>query len=61
MDHLLSEYMDYHNRERPHMSLGFAAPMGRPPSIRAGPVAPREVRCKERLGGVLRHYYRKAA
>jgi putative transposase len=58
LDHLLSEYVDYHNRQRPHSSLGFATPMGRPPSIRAGPV---EVRCQERLGGVLKHYYRKAA
>lgn len=61
LDHLLSEYIDYHNRERPHMSLGFATPMGRPRSICAGPVEPREVRCKERLGGVIKHYYRKAA
>ena len=61
LDHLLSEYIDYHNQERPHMSLEFATPMGRPPPIRAGPVQPREVRCRERLGGVLKHYYRKAA
>jgi putative transposase len=61
LDHLLSEYIDYHNRERPHMSLGFATPMGRPPTIRAGPVEPRGIRCHQRLGGVIRHYYRKAA
>ncbi len=61
LDHLLSEYIHYHNRERPHMSLGFATPMGRKPPVRAGPVIPREVRCKQRLGGVLKHYYRKVA
>lgn len=61
LDHLLSEYIDYHNRQRPHSSLGFATPIGPPPSIRAGPVMPHEVRCRERLGGVLKHYYRKAA
>ncbi|MCC6285055.1 MAG: transposase [Phycisphaerales bacterium] len=61
LDHLLSEYIAYHNRERPHMALEFATPMGRPPPARAGPFSPREVRCRERLGGVLRHYYRKAA
>ena len=61
LDHLLSKYIDYHNRERPHMSLGFATPMGRPPPTSAGPIDPREVRCREHLGGVLRHYYRKAA
>jgi|JRYD01.1.fsa_nt_gb putative transposase len=61
LDHLLSEYIDYHNRERPHSSLEFAAPMGRKPPVRAGPVEPREIRCKQRLGGVIKHYYRKAA
>jgi putative transposase len=61
LDHLLSEYIDYHNRERPHMSLAFATPMVRPPPAHAGPVEPREIRCRERLGGVIKHYYRKAA
>lgn len=61
LDHLLAEYIDYHNRQRPHMCLAFATPMGRPPPARAGPVEPREVRCRERLGGVIKHYYRQAA
>jgi putative transposase len=61
LDHLLAEYIEYHNRERPHMSLDFATPMGRPPPARAGPVEPREIRCHERLGGVIKHYFRKAA
>lgn len=61
LDYLLAEYIDYHNRERPLMSLDFATPMGRPPPAHAGPVEPREVRCRERLGGVIKHYYRKAA
>ncbi len=34
LDHLLSEYIEYHNQERPHMSLSFATPLGRkPPSV----------------------------
>ena len=45
LDHLLTEYVDYHNRERPHMSLGFTTPMGRKPPARAGPIDLREVRC----------------
>ena len=61
LDHLLAEYIDYHNRERPHMSLDFATPLGRKPPARAGPIEPREIRCRERLGGVIMHYYRKAA
>jgi hypothetical protein len=35
--------------------------MGQMPPARAGPVEPREVRCRERLGGVIKHYYRNAA
>ncbi len=61
LDHLLSEYIDYFNHQRPHSSLDFATPTGQKPPVRAGPTNPREVRCKERLGGVIKHYYRKAA
>lgn len=61
LDHLLAEYIDYHNRDRPHLSLDFAMPTQRCPPARAGPTAPHEIRCRERLGGVLKHYYRKAA
>jgi hypothetical protein len=61
LNHLLAEYIDCHNRQRPHSSLGFATPMGQPPPARAGQVDPRAVRCKQRLGGVLKHYYRKVA
>jgi len=61
LDHLLAEYIDYHNLQRPHMSLAFATPMSRCPPARAGPVEPREIRCRGRLGGVIKHFYRKAA
>lgn len=43
------------------MSLDFATPIGRKPPARAGPIEPWEVRCRERLGGVIKHYYRQAA
>lgn len=43
------------------MSLEFATPMGRPPPARAGPIDHRQVRCKQRLGGVIKHFYRQAA
>lgn len=26
LDHLLAEYIDYHNRDRPHSSLGYTTP-----------------------------------
>jgi putative transposase len=61
LDHLLAEYIDYFNRQRPHSSLNFATPSGRAPPPRAGLIEPHQVRCKERLGGVIKHYYRKAA
>lgn len=61
LDHLLAEYVDYHNCQRPHSALGFATPMGRPPPAGAGPVEPLRLRCQERLGGVLKHYHWKAA
>jgi putative transposase len=61
LDHLLAEYIDYHNRERPHSALSFATPVGGRPTVRAGPIEPHEIRCRQRLGGVLKHYYRNAA
>ncbi len=61
LDHLLAEYINYHNRQRPHSSLGFATPMGRRPEARAGPVVAGTIRCRERLGGVIKHYTRVAA
>lgn len=61
LDHLLAEYIDYHNRQRPHSSLNFAAPMRQLPKTRDGPVRPLALRCRQRLGGVLKHYHWKAA
>ena len=52
--HLLKEYVQYYNTVRPHSSMG-------------GPLEPLsvltqgEICCDERLGGLLKHYYRKAA
>ena len=51
---LLKEYIHYYNTVRPHSSMG-------------GPLEPLrvltygEICCHERLGGLLKHYYRKAA
>jgi putative transposase len=57
LDHLVHEFIEHYNRERPHTAIGFRTPVGRPPpAANRGPV-----RCRTRLGGVLRHYYRVAA
>jgi putative transposase len=59
MDHLIREYVDYYHTERPHQGKGNVPLTGpRPP---APECAEGEVVCRERLGGVLRHYYRAAA
>ena len=49
-------FMDHYHEERPHQGLGneLIAPM-----TAAG--GPGPVRCRERLGGVLKCYYREAA
>jgi transposase InsO family protein len=51
----VAEYVEHYNSERPHQGIG-----NRPIS---GEVRPRlgRVRCRERLGGLLKHYYRAPA
>ncbi len=70
MDHLCREYLTYYHEERPHQSLENEPLVkqkkrGHPKSKRAKieddivPLA--KVSCKQRLGGLLKHYYRRAA
>lgn len=67
LDHLIAEFTDYYNRQRPHSGIDGATPIQR---SRAGPTSPEplELRsrdgpvcCRRRLGGVVKHYYRPAA
>jgi transposase InsO family protein len=57
MDLLVREYVEHYHTERPHQSKGNA------PLVETTATGPPEgeVLCRERLGGVLRHYYRAAA
>ena len=56
LDYLVNEYVEFYNRCRPHSSRGCLPP------IRNGPIPTEgEICCDERLGGLLKHYYRKAA
>ncbi|HEY8503744.1 MAG TPA: integrase core domain-containing protein [Gemmataceae bacterium] len=57
--HSVDCYVTYYNTDRPHQSLGNVPLSGQPPGPSREP--PVEVACAERLGGLLRHYYRKAA
>jgi len=55
--YLVSEYVAYFNTERPHQAMDNCLLTG---SVEGAP-AEGEILCRERLGGLLRHYYRQAA
>jgi len=55
--HVVSEYVEHYNTDRPHQGIGnrrINEPTAPPPQD--GPVL-----CRERLGGLLKSYYREAA
>lgn len=56
LDHLIREYLAYYHTERPHQGLD-----NRPLTlVEPGENSAGEIVCSERLGGLLKHYYRKA-
>ena len=60
--YLISRWLDYYHHHRPHQGLGNELLTGsgsRPQLVENIPLG--EVVCRERLGGLLRHYERKAA
>jgi putative transposase len=61
LDHLATTFVDHYNTERTHSAIGFRPPCGPEPPEGLQPPRGGEVRCRTRLGGLLRHYYRKAA
>jgi len=55
--HVIDQYVEHYNTERPHQGIGNRLITEPPqPRRRDGPVL-----CRERLGGLLRSYFRKAA
>jgi transposase InsO family protein len=56
--HVLSESVEHYRQERPHQGLRNVLPFPSSPSAhdREEPVE-----CRERLGGLLKYYHRKAA
>jgi putative transposase len=75
MNHLVSEMVAHYHEERPHQAkdndplMPATAAESRPKKRKAKTkakqpveVAPiQEIECRQRLGGLLKHYYRKAA
>lgn len=58
LNHVCGEYVEHYHTERPHQARGNTLLVGSTVASRlpTGPVV-----CRERLGGVLRHYVRDAA
>ncbi len=74
MDHLVSEMVSHYHEERPHQGKDNGPLVQTPPAAepkkgkrKTKDTPPPEVvpisqiACHERLGGLLKHYYRKAA
>jgi len=57
----ISEYVAHYHAERPHLALGNVPPGLDKPPERVECLGPEDVVVRERLGGLLRHYERKAA
>jgi putative transposase len=72
LNHLISVFIDFYHRFRPHQAkenkplVPVSAARKRSGTKRRTPPEPAciplpEIRCEMRLGGLLKHYYRKAA
>jgi hypothetical protein len=56
--HALSEYIAHYRTERPHQGKGNVILF---PSAQGEPDLNSPIKCRERLGGLLNYYHRKAA
>ena len=70
LDHLVAEWVEHYHTERPHQAkdnelLALRHPLKGKTGKRKGettdPPTLGQVKCRERLGGLVKHYYRKAA
>ena len=69
LDVIVGEFVEHYHEERPHQGMGndvlvtgetpSAKSEDEDPPLDVAPVS--QIACRERLGGVLKHYYRKAA
>ena len=60
LEQLLTTYVKHYNEERPHRSLGLEPPGGSARHRALSP-EPGEIGRRDRLGGLIHEYYRKAA
>ena len=58
LHHVLTEYVAHYHEERPHQGKGNVILF---PSVQADLTLAEPIKCRERLGGLLRYYHRKAA
>ncbi len=61
LNHIVSCFVEYYNTLRPHQGVENVPLAGTVPEEQTATVDPDEVVCKEWLGGVLKHYARRAA
>jgi hypothetical protein len=56
--HVLGEYIAHYHEERPHQGIGNVILF---PSAQTAPNSDSPIECRERLGGLLKYYHRRAA
>jgi hypothetical protein len=56
--HVLNHYISHYHQERPHQGKGNILLF---PSARVNQGPEGSIQCRERLGGLLKYYHRKAA
>lgn len=64
LDSVANSFRDYYLEERPHQGKAnelLTTPRRRRTQTPNEPISPAEVRCHKRLGGLLKHYTRRAA
>jgi hypothetical protein len=59
--HILTENLVWYHQCRPHQALGNKPLQVADPPLPAGPGTIKDVVCEERLGVLLKRYYRQAA
>jgi len=58
LHHVLTEYVAHYHEERPHQGKGNVILF---PSVQADLTLAEPIKCRERLGGLLKYYHHKAA